>query len=196
MRTVPYSGLAAIAGLALLASVNSASSAQSSSPCELLSESLVREFFTVPADTTIEQDDGSDARHPTCGYRWRVMSEAEEQAAQERNSQKMMENLQAGRSPNEGIDHNIPSHAKTRLTAVEFDSAEKAQSALESARSYLISRAETTGREPTPWDSIEGVGDKAYYHGKQLSFTSGRLLMHLDVSPVDQAVALATVIIQ
>jgi hypothetical protein len=145
MRTIPLSGIATIASLVLLALSNSASSASGTNPCELLSESLVREFFAVPADTAIEQDDGSDARHPTCGYRWRVMSEAEEQAAQERNSQKMMENLQAGKPPNDGIDFNIPSHAKTRLTAVEFDSAEKAQSALESARSYLIGRAETTG---------------------------------------------------
>jgi len=160
-------------------------------PCELLTESLVREFYEVPADTVIEQDDKSSSRFPNCGYRWRVMSEADEQLALAANQTMMMENLKAGKPPNEGINHHIPSHAKVRLTVSGFDNEQKAQSGLEGAKSFMIGRQEQRGREPTPWDPVEGVGDKAYYHGKQLSFTWGDMLIHLDVSPQERAVKLA-----
>jgi hypothetical protein len=170
--------------------------AESTQPCELLTESLVREFYEIPADTLIEQDDSSSSRFPNCGYRWRVMSEADQKAAEAANQAKMMENIKAGKPPTDGIDYNIPTHEQVRITATAFDSDEKAQSALESAKAYLIGRAEQKGQEPTPWDPVEGVGDKAYYHGKQLSFTWDRILIHLDVSPRERAIDMAQAVME
>lgn len=165
--------------------------ADAGQPCELLTEQLVRDAYEVHADTAIEQDDNSSSRFPNCGYRWRIMSKEEQEEAEAANTAKMMENLKAGKSPNEGINHNIPTHAQVRLTAASFDNPEKAQSGLEGAKSFLISRAEQQGHEPTAWVPVEGVGDKAYYHGTQLSFAWGDMLIHLDVSPQERAVGLA-----
>ena len=50
-------------------------------PCELLTEDLVRSAYGVTPGTELEQDDNSSSRFPNCGYRWRVMSEADEEAA-------------------------------------------------------------------------------------------------------------------
>ena len=119
------------------------------------------------------------------------MSEADQEEAEAANQAKMMENIKAGKSPNDGINYNIPTHEQVRITATAFDNEEKAQSALESARSYLIGRAEKQGREPTPWNPVEGVGDQAYYHGTQLSFAWNTLLIHLDSEPRERAVTLA-----
>jgi len=168
----------------------------SSQPCELLTESLVREVYVVPPEIPIEQDDNSSSRFPNCGYRWRVMSEAEQKDAEARNQARMMENIKAGRPPNDGIDYNIPTHKQVRLTAAAFDNPEKAQNGLEGARSFMVSRAEQRGREPKPWHPVEGVGDKAYYHGTQLSFAWGDLLIHLDVSPQERAVKVAQEIME
>jgi hypothetical protein len=184
-----------VAGFLLLFSASSsAAETQNTHPCELLSETMVREVYDVPADTPVEQQDRSDSRFPNCTYRWRVMSEAQEQEAKDRNHEKMVANIQAHKPPTEGINYNIPTHAKVTLTAVGFDTSEQAQSALESARSYMIGRAEQAGREPTPWMPVDGVGSKAYYHGTQISFTWRRLLIHLDASPEERAVKLATAV--
>jgi len=164
---------------------------QVTQPCELLTESLVRKVFEVPEGTVIEQKDDSHARFPSCNYRWRVMSEAEEQEAKTRNNEKMMENVRAHKPPTEGIDFNVPSHERVHLTLAEFDTPEKAQSGLEGARTFMISRAEQAGREPIPWTPVDDVGSKAYYHGKQLSFVWGRLLIHIDASPEKRALTLA-----
>jgi hypothetical protein len=184
------------APLEAAAKASSSSKKLSGKPCELLTESMVRKFKSVAADVPIEQKDKSNARFPNCAYRWRVMSEAEEQEAQESNQAKVMENLKAGKTPNDGINFNIPTHVSVRLTAAEFESAEKAQSGLESARSFLVGRAKEAGKKGRDWNAIDGVGDIAYYHRSQMSFTSNRLLMHLDVSPLETAVALANAIIQ
>lgn len=160
-------------------------------PCELLTESLVRTHFDIAADTVIERDDSSSSRFPNCGYRWRVMSEADEEEARAANNKKMMENLSAGRSPNEGINHNIPTHAQVHLTVAEFEDPGQARNGLESARTFMVGRDKQKGREPTPWEPVGGVGSKAYYHGRQLSFTWDRIVIHLDVSPRDSAIALA-----
>jgi len=184
-----------IAGFLLLFSVSvCAAESQNTHPCELLTESMIRAVYDVPADTPVEQQDRSDSRFPNCAYRWRVMSEAKEQKAKDANHEKMMANIQAHKSPTEGIDYNIPTHARVTLTAVGFDTPEQAQSALESARSYMIGRAEQAGREPTPWTPVDGVGNKAYYHGTQLSFTWDRLLIHLDANPEERAVTLANTV--
>ena len=184
------------APLEVVATASSSSKNLSAKPCDLLTESMVRKFKSVAADVPIEQQDKSNARFPNCAYRWRVMSEAEEKEAQESNQAKTIENLKAGRTPNDGINYNIPTHVSVRLTAVEFESAEKAQSGLESARSFMVGRAKEAGKKGPAWNAIDGVGDSAYYHGSQLSFTSNRLLMHLDVRPLETAVALANAIIQ
>lgn len=165
-------------------------------PCELLTKSLVRSHYDVAEGTSIEQDDRSSSRFPNCGYRWRVMSEADEQAALDANQAKLMDNIKAGRSPNEGINHNIPTHRQTRLTVAEFDSQEKALNGLEGARATVIQRDEQRGRAPTPWEPVANVGGGAYYHGRQLSFTWGRFLLHLDASPRDRAVALAKALME
>ena len=163
-------------------------------PCELLTESLVRAYFEISGDTEIVQDDNSTSRFPNCGYRWRIMSEFDEEAAKAANQAKMMDNIKARRSPNEGIDYNIKTHAQIRLTVAGFDNAEKAQSGLQGAKSFLIGRDEQRGKEPTAWEPVEGIGDKAYYHGLQLSFAWDDVLIHLNVTPKETAVALARVI--
>jgi hypothetical protein len=188
--------ICALACMTLVASTHAKLKTQDAKPCILLPESLVRESKSIPAETAVEQDDSSDSRHPNCGYRWRVMSEADEQVLRDRNNEKMMENIKAGKSPSEGISHSIPTHGSIRLTVVQFESDEKAQSALESAKSYLLERARKKGKEPPSWDVVDGVGDKAYYHGKQLSFTTKRELMHLNASPLETAKALANRIIE
>lgn len=160
-------------------------------PCKLLTERLVREYFQVSVDTAIKQEDHNNSRFPNCAYSWRVMSEAEEQEAIARNNEKMMENIKAGKSPTQGINFNLRTHQRVSLTVAEFESPEQAQNGLESARSFMVGRDEQKGREPTPWTSVDGVGSKAYYHGGQLSFSWGRLLIHLDASPEERAVALA-----
>jgi hypothetical protein len=164
-------------------------------PCELLTEPLVREHFQISVDTVIEQEDRSNSRFPNCAYSWRVMSEEEEQEANARNNEKMMENIKAGKSPTEGINFNLRTHQRVNLTVAEFESPEQAQGGLESARSFMIGRDEQKGREPTPWTPVDGVGSKAYYHGGQLSFAWGRLLIHLDASPEERAVGLANAVI-
>lgn len=165
-------------------------------PCDLLTEQLVREHYDVSADTAIEQQDKSESRFPNCAYRWRVMSEADEQEADARNQELLKQNLAAGRPPGEGINFNIPTHSQVRLTAATFDDPEKAQSALDGAMTFMIGRDEKAGREPTPWDPVEGIGDQAYYHGTQLSFAWENLLIHLDSSPRERAEALASAVIQ
>jgi len=179
-------GLISLAGTAI-----SNAGDQVTQPCELLTEPLVRKIFEIPEGTAIEQKDDSHARFPTCNYRWRVMSEAEEQEAKTRNNEKMMENVRAHKPPTEGIDFNVPTHERVNLTLAEFESPEKAQSGLEGARTFMIGRAEQHGREPTPWTPVDDVGSKAYYHGNQLSFAWGRLLIHIDASPEERAVTLA-----
>jgi len=168
----------------------------STKPCEMLTESLVRAYLEVPDGTEIVQNDSSSSRFPSCGYRWRIMGEADEQVAREANQAKMMDNIKAGRSPNEGINHSLKTHAQVRLTTAGFDNPEKAQNGLEGAKSFMIGRDEQRGREPTPWDPVEGVGSKAYYHGTQLSFVWDDGLTHLEVSPQERAVALAQEIME
>ena len=192
----PQQASGSAAPLEAAAKASSSSKKLSGKPCELLTESMVRKFKSVAADVPIEQQDKSNARFPNCAYRWRVMSEAEEQEAQESNQAKMKENMKAGKAPNEGINFNIPTHGSVSLTAVEFESAEKAQSGLESARSFMVGRAKEAGKKGPAWNAIDGAGDIAYYHGSQLSFTSNRLLMHLNMRPLETAVAVANAIIQ
>lgn len=196
MNVQKWSVATVLIGLLLAGVAMAKSKEQNAKPCSMLTESLVRESLSVPADTSIEQDDSTESRHPNCGYRWRVMSEADEQAARDRNKDKMMDNIKSGRSPNEGINHSLPTHASVRLTVVQFDSAENAQSALESVKSYLIGRARKKGSEPVPWNAVDDVGDKAYYHGSQLSFTVARELIHLDAKPLNTAKSLANRIIE
>lgn len=168
----------------------------SAHPCELLTEGLVREYLSVPVEIKIDQDDSSLSRFPNCGYRWRIMSEADEKAASDANTARMMENIKAGKSPDDGVNLNLRTHAQVRLTVAEFDNAEKALSGLEGAKSFMIGRDEQRGREPTPWEPVEGVGSKAYYHGSQLSFVWGDIMIHLDVSPQERAVAIAQAIME
>jgi len=167
-------------------------------PCVLLTEALVRDHLEVPATTAVEQKDDSDARFPSCGYRWRVMPEEEESARRDENIRKLKENIAAGRSPNEGIQHSFPTHATARLTAVPFGDSDQALSALETVHERMTKgfEFEAAGKQRTyepkkAWNPVEGVGARAYYHGSQLSFAQGDMLVHLDAKPVETAIALA-----
>jgi len=192
---IQFSVQSMVVGLFLLfSSTLSIAGSDDTNPCELLTEPLVREYLDIPAETDIEQEYQSSSKFPSCAYRWRIMSDADEQSAKSANQAKMMENIKAGRPPNDGINYNLRTHGKVRLTIAGFDNPEKALSGLEGAKSFMIGRDEQRGREPTRWEPVEGVGSKAYYHGSQLSFVWGRLLIHLDTSPQERAIALALAI--
>lgn len=170
-----------------------------SSPCELLTEDMVRRALE-PGDVEITSEPGTTNQSAYCQYRWSVpLSAEEEQARNDAAAAWMMARIEARASGEEPPERptfpSLDGHVFFNLLK-PFNNAQQAASAFDAMaqrlREGIQVETEAAGTvEFKGGDSIqlEGIGDKALWDPKlsQVSVVSGPLLFHLKVSlPGDQ----------